>query len=265
MVHRKEKRLVHFTFSCRVMHMGLENYALTKVLWKEPTCDLDLLRDRLDLGPADWIANENFNDPAIRERLIAQLRPEAAGERDVRYMCDCQSGGMAHFSRLRPRIEFDHAPRHFALLHMVSKPDDLPVFHPTLVYGAGADYSNPRWPELADLLDQSDLFEGCVELLCEKVERDGARMLVVLPPEDAPEPRYRPHIGHTRARTIRFNAVWREIVAAYPTIEIFELTGFARGDDMADVSHYYAGFLKRLSIVLDDWIDGKALPVAQAA
>jgi len=265
MVHRKEKRLVHFAFSSLVKDMGIENYALTKVLWKEPTCDLDLLRGRLDLAQVDWVRNENFNDPEIRDRLIAQYRPDAVGAHDVRYMWDCQSGGLAHFSRLRSRIEFDHAPRHFGLVHMVTKPDELPAFHPISVYGAGVEYGDPRWPDLIDLLEEGGLFEGCVHLFCEKAVNDGARMLVVLPPEDAPERCYRPYMNHTRARTIKFNAIWRTAAAFYPGIEIFELTGYACGEDMADVSHHYAGFLQKLAGVLDDWVEGKALPVVAVA
>ena len=89
-------------------------------------------------------------------------------------------------------------------------------------------------------------------------------MLLILPPEDAPDARYRPHIGHTRSRTILFNSIWRAVAEA-PNIEMFELTGFANGDDMTDVSHYYAGFLQKLAVVVDDWVEGKALPTAVAA
>jgi hypothetical protein len=264
-VDRKAKRLIHFAFSCRVMHMGIEQFALSKVLRNWPACDISILADRVAPGAHDWIAEPRFHDADLRERIIAQFRPEAMGQKDARIMFDCQSGGIAHFSRLRARIDFDNAPRVFALRHMITGQIPDEPFAPLLVYGAGVDYSNPRWPDLVDLLEDQGLFEGCVHLLCERVSADGARMLVILPPEDARDGQYRAHMGHTRARTIAFNALWRAIAQRHPDIEIFELTGFAGPDDMPDVSHYYAGFLQRLAGVIDDWIEARAPSVAQAA
>lgn len=264
-VDRKAKKLVHFAFSCRIMHMGLEQYALAKVFAKWPNCDISVLDGRVARAGADWIADQPFDGAATRAKLIAQLKPEAAGTHDVRIMFDCQSGGIAHFSRHRARLDFDNAPRLFALRHIITGDLDDTPFAPTLVYGAGVDYSNPRWPDLVDLIEDEGLFEGCVQLLCERVTEDGARMLVILPPEDAADAQYRPHMGHTRARTVLFNGIWRAAAAPYDNIEIFELTGFAGPGDMPDVSHYYAGFLQRLAGVVDDWIEGEALSRAAAA
>jgi len=49
MVDRRTKALIHFTFSCRVMHMGLERYALAKIREKQPACDLSPLK-----GGSNW-------------------------------------------------------------------------------------------------------------------------------------------------------------------------------------------------------------------
>jgi FkbH-like protein len=252
-VDRSARRLIHFAFSCRVMHMGLEQYALAKVYQKWPGCDISALKGRVQPAHAPWIRDVSFHDRDVRERLIAQLNPPAAGARDVRIMFDCQSGAIAHFSAHRARIDFDNAPRLFALRHVIPNSGEDPQFLPRVVYGAGIDYSNPRWPDLVDLIDEG-LFEACVELLCARVADGGHRMLVILPPEDAPEGHYRPHMGHTRERTVRLNALWRRIADVHDGIDVLELTGLARAADMPDVSHYYSGFLQRLAGVVDNWI-----------
>lgn len=264
MVDRQSKRLIHFTFSCRVMHMGLERYAVGKIREKQPACDFAPLGGRVELCEADWITDVSFHDGATRDKLIAMLAPQAAGQRDIRVMFDCQSGGIAHFSRHRARIDFDNAPRLFALRHILPgcvEKEGLPatVFAPLLIYGAGVDYSDPRWPGLADLIADGGLFAGCVQMLCDKITAEGRRLLVILPPEDAPDGHYRPHMGHTRERTALFNAIWREVAAGHRGVTLFELTGYAGPQDMPDVSHYYAGFLQRLAGTVDDWIEKQAV------
>jgi len=260
MVDRQTKRLIHFTFSCRIMHMGLERYALAKIREKQPDCDLMPLAGRVDAAPADWISDASFHDAITRDKLIAMLAPVAEGAPLIRVMFDCQSGGIAHFSRHRAAMDFDNAPRLFALRHILPgcvEHEGLsePVFAPLLVYGAGVDYSDPRWPGLIDLLPDGGLFAGCVQMLCDRVTAEGRRMLVILPAEDAPDSHYRPSIGHTRERTALFNAIWRHNAAGHGGVTLFDLSGFATAEDMPDVSHYYAGFLQRLAGVVDDWVD----------
>ena len=260
MVERATKRLIHFTFSCRVMHMGIERYAIARIREKQPECDFAPLQGRVELRDADWITDTSFHDPATREKLIAMLAPEAKGERRIRVMFDCQSGGIAHFSRHRAQMDFDNAPRLFALRHVlpgcVEKEGLPPVrFAPLLVYGTGVEYSDPRWPDLVDLIADGGLFAGCVQMLCERITQEGCAMLVILPPEDAPDGHYRAHMGHTRERTALFNAIWRHVAQDHPGITLFELTGFAGDQDMPDVSHYYAPFLQKLAGVVDGWID----------
>lgn len=255
MVDSRAQRLDHFVFSCRAMHMGLESFALGKILEMDPDCDLSILSDRAVPQHTPWIGEASFHDPEVRSRLHAQFRPEVLGEKDVRVMCDCQSGGIAHFSRHRSRIDFDNNPRLFALRHMVpnGEGDDRP-FAPQLIYGAGVDYSDWRWPGLEDLIDDG-LFEACVGLLCERVSDEGRRMLVILPPEDMPEALYRPEVRATRERIVRFNAVWREHAAAHDLIELFEQTGFAQPEDMTDIHHFHPRFLERQAAVIDAWIE----------
>jgi FkbH-like protein len=257
MVDRRQRRLVHFVFSCRVMHMGLERFALGKVRAKWPDCDVAPLQGRVPDEPAPWIAEESFHAAEVRERLRAATGGEG---RDIRVMFDCQSGGIAHFSRHRARLDFDNAPRLFALRHMIPgaverEGADPPWFAPLSIYGAGADYSDPRWDGVRHLLADGGLIAACADAMIEAVERARGRLLVILPPEDAPEALYRPHLGHTRARTVLFNRQWRDLAHRRDAIDVLELTGLATPADMPDVSHYYAGFLRRLAGRVDDWID----------
>ncbi|MBW8753154.1 MAG: hypothetical protein JF595_03220 [Sphingomonadales bacterium] len=263
-VDSRNGRLEHFVFSCRAMHMGLESFALAKIAEQWDSCDLSILDGRVVPQYTPWIQDLSFHEPAVRDRLHAQFRPEALGEKDIRVMFDCQSGAITHFSRHRKRIEFDNNPRLFALRHMIPGSDEHPLFTPNLIYGAGVDYSDWRWPGLEDLVDDG-LFEACVELLCTRIAEEGQRLIVMLPAEDMPEALYRPDVRHTRERTMKFNAIWREHAAPHDLIEIFELTGFARPTDMTDISHYHPDFLGRLAGIIDRWIaageQGRDLPL----
>lgn len=262
MVDSRTGRLEHFTFSCRAMHMGIESYALARVAEHWPECDLSVLEGRVVPQPTPWIQDVSFHDPAVRDRLRTQFKPELAGGKTVRIMFDCQSGGIAHFSAHAPQIEFDNNPRLFALRHMIPDAGETPVFLPNMIYGAGVDYSDWRWPGLEDLVDEG-LFDACVALMCQRVVEEGRRLLVVLPAEDMPEALYRPNVRHTRERTIRFNTVWRDHAAVGEGIDLLDLTGFARSTDMTDISHYHPDFLSRLAGVIDGWIaDGGAVRAA---
>lgn len=260
MVDRKAKSFTHFTFSCRAMHMGLEEYALGKVREKHGRIDMGPLKGRFSRTFPDWIEDRPFHDPEVRAALIARAGPQVAADVQLRIAFDCQSGGIAHFSRWRDRIDFDNNPRLFALRQVVDDSHLAQDWPPQLVYGAGIDYSNPRWPDLADLLEQG-LYEACVAKMCAFIAERGIRALIVLPPADAPEALYRPQMAHTRARTELFNAIWRDFAAACEGITLLDLSDFAEPHEMSDVSHYHAGLLMRIAGRIDDWYG--VVPVQQ--
>ncbi|WP_213982316.1 HAD-IIIC family phosphatase [Sphingomonas sp. dw_22] len=254
MVDRQAGRLVHFTFSCRVMHMGLEAYALGKLREKWPDIDVSAWDGRFSRTPPDWIADRTFHDPAIRSQLLAEQLPAIATEPAIRIMFDCQSGGIAHFSRFRPAIEFDNNPRLFALRQMEDGSYLEQNFPPFLVYGATIDYLDVRWPGKWHLLERG-LYERCVLSLCIFLIERGLRMLVVLPPEEAPDDKYRLGLNHSRERTRHFNALWRRVARENPGhLWVLEIDHIVEGDEMADVTHYYAGLLQKIAGQIDGWV-----------
>jgi hypothetical protein len=258
MVDRIARRFVHFTFSCRVMHMGLEAYALGKVRAMWPDIDVPAGEDRFSQMAPDWIEDCSFHDPAIRSRLLAEQFPVTA-EPAIRIMFDCQSGGMAHFSHFRPAIEFDNYPRLFAMRMLDDDSHLEQQFPPFLVYGAANDYLDGRWPGKSRLLN-TGLYEKCVIRMCVFLIERGLHMLVVLPPEDAPDDKYRLVQNQTRARTCYFNALWRKAARENPAhIWILDVSHLVEGDEMADVTHYYAGMLQKIAGQIDCWIQDVAL------
>ena len=124
MLDRANLRFKHFTFSCRAMHMGLEQYALDRIRVRRPkffnTLDLSALDGRFDRTPPTWIADQSYDDPAIRKTMLSSHVGDLE-EADLRIMCDCQSGGLAHYSRWRTRIDFDNAPRVLRLPRFLPK------------------------------------------------------------------------------------------------------------------------------------------------
>lgn len=259
MVDRIDRRFVHFTFSCRVMHMGLEEYALGKVRTLWPDIDTSAWDGRFSRTTPDWIEDCAFHDPDIRSELLAEQLPAIVAEPAIRIMFDCQSGGIAHFSQFRPAIEFDNSPRLFALRAMDDGSHLDQHFPPFLVYGATVDYLDSRWPGKSARLN-TGLYEQCLLRLCAFLVERGLRMLVVLPPEDAPEEKYRPVQNQTRARTCYFNALWHRAARDNPDhVWILNVADIAEADEMADVTHYHAGLLKKIAEQVDCWIQDVAL------
>ncbi|MDV3457234.1 HAD-IIIC family phosphatase [Sphingomonas sp. HF-S4] len=262
MVDRAAGALKHFTFSCRVMHMGLEEYALAKVREKWPALDTSEWDGRFSRTAPDWIADRDFNDPELRDSLRGE---EAVIDPAIRIMFDCQSGGIAHFSRFRPAIEFDNHPRVFSMRMMTDGTHLEQNFPPLLVYGATVDYLDVRWPDQWHLIDIG-LYETCVIRTCIFLLERGLRMLVVLPPEDAPEEKYRHGLNHTPERSVRFNALWRKAARENPgnvwVLDTAHLIDHA--DEMADVTHYHAGLLGKIAGQVDCWVE-QQVALAQAA
>ncbi|ATY32939.1 hypothetical protein [Sphingomonas psychrotolerans] len=253
MVDRRSQHFVHFVFSCRAMHMGIEAYAMCKVEEKWPAIDAARWQDRFDRARPDWIEDCSFHDPDIRSRLIAGQVTSLAEAPVLRVMFDCQSGGIAHFSRNRSRLEFDNNPRLFALRMVWDDSHREQTYPPYVVYGAGIDYTDPRWPGLAPMLDHG-IYRECVRKFCAFLDAQGMRALIVLPPDNAPDAMYRPQMNQTRDRTMRFNREWWLAAAEWKCIDIVDLSQ-ADSADMADVSHYRPNLLVELAETIDDWLD----------
>jgi FkbH-like protein len=255
MVDRKTPAILHFTFSCRVMHMGLEAYALGKIREKWPHIDVSALAGRFSNAWPDWIKDRSFHDPKVRDGLIASHRPDVSAEAKLRIMFDCQSGGIAHFSTRRNEVDFDNNPRLFGLKSFRNGTFAGQHYPPYVVYGAGIDYSDPRWDGEAEFLEVG-MYAWCVQRMCAFLDERGITALIVLPPDNAADAQYRPHMGHTRERTQRFNAIWREAAAANPHVTLLDLSDVTGEHEMIDVSHYTAGLLQKIAQHVDAWYEG---------
>lgn len=250
-----DQRLVHFTFSCRAMHMGLEEFALGKIRVNWPDADFSALDGRFSRVRPDWIQDHGFDEPEVRAAIRAELRAEPAIEPAIRIMFDCQSGGIAHYSRFRAAVEFDNNPRLFALRMMDDGSYKEQAFPPFLVYGATVDYLDNRWPKKWHLLEIG-LYEKCVLRLCIHLIENGLRILVVLPPEDAPIEKYRLGLNHSPERCRIFNAVWRRMARENPEhLFLLEVAHVIDSpDEMADVTHYHPALLQKIGGQMDLWV-----------
>lgn len=257
MVDREARAFVHFTFSCRIMHMGVEAYALSKVCEKWP--DIETGAWDFDRTDPDWIADADFHDPEVRGAILAEQAPQLMPEPAIRIMFDCQSGGIARYSRFRPAIEFDHYPRVFMMRMMDDGSWRDQVFPPFLVYGATVDYLDNRWGERWPLVDLG-LYQTCVVRTLIMLIEQERRMLVVLPPEDAPADKYRAGLNHTPERCRRLNAIWRQAARENPGhLWVLDIADLAGPEEMADVTHFHAGLLRKIAGQVDCWIEAVAL------
>jgi hypothetical protein len=186
-------------------------------------------------------------DAILEAMLVAHRRPWRTRS-DVALLFGDQTRSVGQFSRLRHRIDFGPEARHFSLARMISGPMVDMKFPPTLVYGAGLDYVDGRWPDLADLLDCDGLLEACIHQFCERVTADRARMLVVLPSAgDIAIPTVQ-----LRRRTIRFNAAWRDAAHRHANIDVL---------DMPHAPANSAFQFRCLAAAIDDWVEERQATV----
>jgi hypothetical protein len=137
---------------------------------------------------------------------------------DLRIMCDCQSGGIAHYSRHRDRADFDNLPRAFNLPMMLTSGHADQHFPPYLVYSAATGYLDWRWSDVMDTLDIAAYGE-CVIRFCALVLKGDHRLLVLLPPDNAAADKYYTPAFPTRTfgrdRAIALNPLWKAAAALH--------------------------------------------------
>ena len=256
----------HFVFSCRAMHMGLEQYALDHLPARAaglyppiPRIDDPALDGRFDRTPSDWIACRSVDDPESRQKLRAD---GVVAEPIMRIMANCQSGGLAHYSALRDRIVFDSFPHVFLLSSVLGSAFYAERLPPYLVYAVGTEYADGPWGPLAGAID-TGLYAVCARGLANHVAQCGIEMLVLLPPDDQPDAFYAPEIGMTLERTRAFNAIWREIVT--PGLSIGELGLLHGPDEMYDINHHRPASLQKVAELIDLWFAQIAEPTVDGA
>jgi len=263
------KQLIHFAFSCRIMHMGVEDYLLRALSERYDRVGLDRLRKALPPQSSRAIANLPFADPRVRGRILAEESPRDWSKISLRLMCDCQSGAFHHYSRFRDEIDFDNIPRLFTLPMMLTGEYRDQHFPDHLVYTPATDYMDWRW-DGPDVIDPA-AYEKAARRFCAMIVGGRHKLLLVLPPENAPEGRYdivtAVSAASMKSRTRKWNGLWRSFAARYPElISCTELGDFVEEADMAvHAYHYVPSALKQIAERIDIWFDRIRMSTPKAA
>jgi FkbH-like protein len=249
----------HMAFSCRIMHMGIENVLLERAFQRFRNLKVpDSVPVRPEI-PA-WITVESFNGFGIRERIFAEEKSIAAGNRDIRirFMANCQSGIFCHYAGLRDVAEIDSMPRVFMMPHVLNKSYLQQHFPPALVYYLGTDYYNIMWPpELLGILDKG-LYEVCATEFCEYLKANGNRMLLITSPSGVEPSEFLVARGVTRERMAAMSSVWRKLAATYDCIDLMDVDGFLPPELAADSTHFRVEASREIAGRIADWY--RALP-----
>jgi hypothetical protein len=209
-----------------------------------------------------WIAEESFSDPDIRARIYAEERQIDEGTRDVRirFMANCQSGALAHFSGLRDVAEIDSYPRMFTLSLVLYNILQTQSYPPALVYSPGSDYFNSMWHKDIQHLISEELYTNCANELCSFVQRNGKRLLIVSTPSDLPERMFFPANGVTPERVKSFQNVWKRMAEVYNCVDILDVDTFLDADRMVDVAHFRVDASREVARHIAEWYN--SLPTA---
>ncbi|MES2496788.1 MAG: HAD-IIIC family phosphatase [Pseudomonadota bacterium] len=263
------KQLIHFAFSCRIMHMGVEDYLLRALSERYDRVGLDRLQKALPPQSSRAIANLPFEDPRVRGRILAEESPRDWSKISLRLMCDCQSGAFHHYSRFRDEIDFDNIPRLFTLPMMLTGEYRDQHFPDHLVYTPATDYMDWRW-DGPDVIDPA-AYEKAARRFCAMIVGGRHKLLLVLPPENAPEGRYdivtAVSAASMKTRTRKWNGLWRSFAARHPElISCTELGDFVEDADMAvHAYHYVPSALKQIAERIDIWFGRIRMSTPKAA
>lgn len=266
-------QLEHLAFSCRIMHMGVEDAMIQRLASRGHRIAPAQLRKRLPPQSARAITVLPFHDEAVRARVLAEEAPRDWSKIRLRLMADCQSGAFHHYSRHREAFDFDNYPRVFSLPMMLTDAHASQHYPRNLVYTVATDFVDWRWRDLSPVVDLA-LFEQAGERFVEMVVRGDHRCLLLLPPQDGPIELFHLHKGcmPERSRTMhpQLNDFWRRAAAAHPNhFTLVELADMLAPEDLVHAHHYVPSALQRIAGVIDDWYEAReaadALPLSQAA
>lgn len=253
--------LEHFAFSCRIMHMGVEDFLIRTIERFHYKVDAAHLRKPLPPQSARAIRRLEFHDTAVRERVLAQEAPRDWSKIRLRLMADCQSAAFHHYSRCREEADFDNAPRLFSLPMMLDDSHRDQLFPPYLVYTVATDYVDWRWRDIRPEVDV-DLFRSCVEKFERFVIAGNHKCLLFLPPQDCPVEMYKlfRDCNAERAKSLHpiLNDFWRDVARRNPDhFDLVEVPDHVAREDMVHAHHYVPSALKHISGMIDDWYEAK--------
>jgi hypothetical protein len=269
----RTRALEHFAFSCRIMHMGVEDAMIQRLAKRGHQIPPAELRKPLPPQSARAITVLDFHDAEVRARVLAEEAPRDWSNVRLRLMADCQSGAFHHYSRFRNAFDFDNYPRVFSLPMMLTGDYESQHFPRNLVYTVATDFVDWRWTKFTPFLDVA-LFTKAVDRFAEMVVAGNYRCLLLLPPQEGPIEIFHLHKGCMPARSQALhptlNALWRAVATRHPDhFTLVELAGMLAPEDMVHAHHYVPSALQRIAGVIDDWYEAReasdSQPIAQAA
>ncbi|CAH0343144.1 hypothetical protein [Rhizobium sp. CECT 9324] len=261
-VDMKTKTLLHMAFSCRVMHMGIENWLLLRALAMFPDLNTTATLTVTPNSPS-WLKEVSFNDPEIHDFIMKEEKKSdgvASLPPKLRIMANCHSGVWAHFSGLREITQIDNFPRAFVLPQVLSKDYLRDSFAPALVYEFGTDFYNDKWPEFARARLDVGLYEQCASEFCAHLQAQGKRMLVVGHPKGISDELLFPNLGITRERVNVFGGVWKKMAREYDCVELADIDKIVGQNGMVDYGHFTVEASKNIAAFIAQWFN--SLPEA---
>lgn len=260
--------LEHLAFSCRIMHMGVEDAMIQRLAHRGHRVAPSQLRKRLPPQSARAITVLPFHDEAVRARVLAEEAPRDWSKIRLRLMADCQSGAFHHYSRHREAFDFDNYPRVFSLPMMLTGDYAAQHYPRNLVYTAATDFVDWRWRDLSPMVDLG-LFEEAVDRFSEMVVAGDHHCLLLLPPQEGPIELFHLHRGcvpdRSQAIHPKLNALWRAAASRHPEhFTVVELADMLAPEDMVHAHHYVPSALQRIAGVIDDWYEAQEAAEGQA-
>ena len=248
-VRTNTKELRHFTFSCRIMNMGIEE----EFAWylanaaNGPRVPAKMLPIRPEHH--DWITVLDSGAEEARQAIAAAMGAGASSnDAKVRIMANCQSGSIAHYLNLDVPLEVDNWPEAFRLAEWVDDHKPRGSWLPELVYGAFVDYQEQKWKSESGLR----LYRQGVEEFVSKCKEHGSNLTVLLP-SDETDSTQGIHFDYTR-----LNNIWREVAAGSTFIEVIELDDHIQGA-VVDPRHFTRETLISMAAVLAESLKRKTI------
>lgn len=250
----RENTLLHMTFSCRIMHMGMENLFLAHVLSRYPNLKIP---PTLTIEPAvpAWIAQDDYNAPDIRALILdrennLEVDPSKV---KIRFMAHCHSGVFAHFSGLREIAEIDNFPRIFALPLVLQTDLSSHNFPDFLVYHTGIDYMDKPWPEEERAELETRLYPACAEKLAQFLQDNGKRILIIRSADPLRDELYWEVAGIDQKRVTGINAAWAAIAERFDCVDVMDTEGLVGAEGMVDTLHFKVDASEKIAKEIARW------------
>ncbi|MDA8837652.1 hypothetical protein N9N26_00135 [Candidatus Poseidoniales archaeon] len=239
----RNKKLIHFLFSCRTMNMGIEGHIMHMLHHKFP--EIKLL---VDPKKASYIS---LVDPHSKEgsNAITRMSKIIPNKQILRIMANCQGGVISHYTGSSSSTYIEQWPT-ITTLQQEIKGNNPILVNTTeyVVYGLFNDYDDRYW----DLPPTNEAFRTALELLLSRLS--GLSVLLVIPAEDLDVSCFSGQGGVTQKRVLQFNKIARSLASEY--VEVLPLDSLIPPQErkvVDDVRHYSRDVWQRVGLFTQKW------------